>query len=79
VLIVLSIICHWFPGDFLYLSEHIVLEIWEIFSYYFFEYILCTFGLDIFSFFNACDSQVWSFDGVFLCVSFTAHESFAQG
>jgi hypothetical protein len=45
---------------------------------YFVEYIMYTFGLHPFSFFDAHDSQVWSFDGVteFLHIPFTALESF---
>jgi hypothetical protein len=54
----------WCPGSFLYLNGKIFLEIWEIFCYCFIEYIKYLFGLHIFSFFNAHDSQVWSFDGV---------------
>jgi hypothetical protein len=41
----------------------ITFEIWEIFCYYFVEYITYTFGLQ-FSFFNAHDEQVWSFNGI---------------
>jgi hypothetical protein len=46
----------------------------KIFCYYFVEYIMYSFGLHLFSFFNAHDSQVWSFDGVagFLHIPFTA-------
>jgi hypothetical protein len=45
----------------------------------FFEYIKYTFGLDIACFFNAHESQVWSFDEVteFLHVTFVDLESFA--
>jgi hypothetical protein len=53
----------WCPGGFLYLNEQDFLEIWEIFSY-FIECTMHPFGLHLFSFFNAYDSQVWSFDGV---------------
>jgi hypothetical protein len=35
-----------------------------MFCYYFVEYITNPFCLRLFSFFNAHDSQVWSFDGV---------------
>jgi hypothetical protein len=36
----------------------------EIFYDYFIEYIIHPFGLHLFSFFNALDSQVWYFDEV---------------
>jgi hypothetical protein len=51
---------------------------WEIFSYYFVEYIMYSFGLYLFSLFDAHDSQAWSFDGVteFLHILFAAFESF---
>jgi hypothetical protein len=49
--------------------------IWEIFCYYFVEYISYTFGLHSLSF-NAHDSQVWSFDGIvaFLHIPFAVLE-----
>jgi hypothetical protein len=42
------------------------------------SYIANPFCLDLFSFINAHDSQVWSFDGVgeFLCIPLTAFELF---
>jgi hypothetical protein len=49
------------PGDFLFLNGQLFLEIWEVFCYYFFEFIMYPFGLHLFSFFDAQDSQVWSF------------------
>jgi hypothetical protein len=52
----------WCPRGFLYLNGHNFLEIWEIFCYYFIEYVTYPFSLHLF--FNAHDSQVWSFDGV---------------
>jgi hypothetical protein len=54
------------------------LEIWEIFCYYFIKYVSYLFGLYLFSFFNAHESQVWSFDGVTesLYIPFTALELF---
>jgi hypothetical protein len=54
----------WCPGDFLYLNRHLFLEIWEIFCHYLVEYIIYTFGLSLFSFFKAHDSQFWCFYGV---------------
>jgi hypothetical protein len=68
----------WCPGDFLYLSGKFFLEIWEVFCYYFVEYIMYSFGSHLFSFFNAHGSQVWSFDGVaeFLHITFTALDWF---
>jgi hypothetical protein len=53
------------------------LEIWEIFCYYFIEYIMYPFSLHLF-FFNDHDSQVSSFDRVvdLLCIPFTALELF---
>jgi hypothetical protein len=54
----------WCPGGFLYLNGQNFLEIWGIFCYYFIECIMNSFCLDLFSFFNAPDSQIWSFDGV---------------
>jgi hypothetical protein len=54
----------WCPGGFLHLNGQKSLKIWEIFCYYLIEYIIYPFGLPLFSFFNAHDSQVWSFDGV---------------
>jgi hypothetical protein len=46
--------------------------------YYFTEYVIYPFGLYLFPFFNAHDSQIWSFDGaaVFLHIPFTALELF---
>jgi hypothetical protein len=60
---------------------HHFLENWEIFCYYFVQYITYTSGLQFFSFFNAHDLQVWSFDGIaeFLQVPITTVESFVQG
>jgi hypothetical protein len=67
----------WCPGRFLYLNGQNFLEICEIFCYYFIEYIMYPFGLYLF-FFNAYDSQVWSFDGVseLLHIPFTALKLF---
>jgi hypothetical protein len=67
-----------FPGGFLYLNVPNFLKIWEIFYYYFIAYITYIFGLHLFSFFNAQDSQVWSFDGVseFLHIPFAGFELF---
>jgi hypothetical protein len=88
VLVVLMIIYHgvvlflvksvWCHGGFLNLNGHNFLEIWEIFHYYFIEYIMNPFCLHLFSFFDAHDSQVWSFDGVgeFLYIPFTGLELF---
>jgi hypothetical protein len=55
-----------------------MLAIWEIFCYYFVECVTNHFGLHLFSFFNAHDSLVWSFDEVakFLHIPFTALELF---
>jgi hypothetical protein len=68
----------WCPGGFLYLNHQNILQIWEIFCYYFIGYIMYPFGLYLFSFFNAHDSQVWSLDGLteFLHIPFTALELF---
>jgi hypothetical protein len=68
----------WCPGGFLYLGGQDFLKIWETFCYYSIEYVTYPFGLHLFSFFNALDSQVWSFDGVteFLDIPFTALELF---
>jgi hypothetical protein len=65
----------WCPGGFLYLIGHLFLEFWEIFCYYFVEYITYIFGLHLF--FNAYDLQVWSFNGVaeFLHIPFKVLES----
>jgi hypothetical protein len=65
-------------GGFLYLNGHNFLEIWEIFCYLFIEYIMNPFCLNLFSFFNGYDSQVWSFDGVgeFLYIPLTSLELF---
>jgi hypothetical protein len=51
---------------------------WEVFCYHFIEYIMNPICLDIFPFFNAHDSQVWSFDGVveFLYIPFAGLELF---
>jgi hypothetical protein len=67
----------WCPGGFLYLNGQLFLKIWEIFCYYFVLYITYPFGLHLFSFFDAHDSQAWSFNGVpgFLCIPFTAFVS----
>jgi hypothetical protein len=61
----------WCSGGFLHL------DIWEIFCYYFVEYIMYPFGLYLF-FFNAHGSQVCFFAGVveFLHIPFTALELF---
>jgi hypothetical protein len=68
----------WYPGGFLDLNGQIFLEVSEIFCYYFIEYITYPFDLHLFSFFNAHDSQILSFDGVaeFLHIPFTALELF---
>jgi hypothetical protein len=55
-MLVISVSC---PGGFLYLNVNLFLEIWDIFCYYFVEYITYTFGLHILSF-NDHDSQIWS-------------------
>jgi hypothetical protein len=67
-----------YPGGYLYLNGQNFLEIWEILCYYFIVIIMYLFGLYLFSFFNAHDSQVWSFDGVaeFLHIPFTALQLF---
>jgi hypothetical protein len=64
----------WYPGGFLHLNGHNFFDIWEFFCYYFIEYITYPFGLYLFFFLNAHDSQVWSFDGVaeFLHIPFKA-------
>jgi hypothetical protein len=54
----------WYLGIFLYLNGQNFLEIWEVFCYYFIEYITFLFDLHLFSFFNAYDSQIWYFNGV---------------
>jgi hypothetical protein len=68
----------WCPGSLLYLDAQKFLKILEIFCYYFIDHIVNPFCLDIFSFFNTHDSQVWSFDGLgdFLSAPFTALELF---
>jgi hypothetical protein len=68
----------WCPGGSLYLNGQNFLKIWEIFCYYFIEYVMYPSGLNLFSFFNAHDSQIWSFDGVseLLHIPFTALELF---
>jgi hypothetical protein len=75
-ILVKSVLC---PGGFLYLNGQLFLKIWEIFCYYFVEYIMYPFGLHLFSFFNAHDSQVRSFDGVTesFHIPFKSLESFA--
>jgi hypothetical protein len=86
VLIVLMIICHgtsilvkfvWCPRGFLYLSGRNFLNMWEIFCYYFIEYIMYPFGSLLF-FFTAHDSHVWSCHGVteVFHIPFTALELF---
>jgi hypothetical protein len=50
--------------SFLYLNGQLFLEIWEIFCYYFAEYIMYPLGLYLFFYLNAPDSKIWSFDGV---------------
>jgi hypothetical protein len=79
VLVVLMIIC---PGR-LYFGQ-VCLVFWrlpvpewaqlslDLGNYYFIEYIMNHFCLDLFSFFNAHDSQVWSFDGVNIILEFLA-------
>jgi hypothetical protein len=66
------------PGGFLYLNGQDFLEIWGILCYYFIDYIKYPFCLDLFCFFNAHDSQIWSFDGVIelLPIPFTDFELF---
>jgi hypothetical protein len=66
----------WCPRSILYLNGYNFLEIWQIFGYYFIEYIMTPFCLHLFSFLNAHDSQVWSFDGVgeFLYIPFAGLE-----
>jgi hypothetical protein len=54
----------WCLGGFQYLDCHLFLKIWEIFCYYFVEYIIYTFGLHLFCFFNAPNLQVCSFNGL---------------
>jgi hypothetical protein len=68
----------WCPGGFLHLNGQIFLKNWEIFCYYFNDFIRYPFCLELFSFFNAHDSRVWSFDGVseFLHIPFTSLELF---
>jgi hypothetical protein len=68
----------WRPVGFLYLKGQFFLEVWEIFCFYFVECITYPSGLYLFSFFNAHDSQVWSFDRVteFLNIPFIALELF---
>jgi hypothetical protein len=67
----------WYPGGFLYLNRQ-TFSRFGIFKNYFIECIIKAFCLDLFSFFNAHDSQVWSFDGVgkFLHIPFIALELF---
>jgi hypothetical protein len=62
MLIVLTII--WHGKDLFCLNRHHFLKIWEIFCYYFLDYITYTIVLYLFSFFDDHDSQVWSLDGV---------------
>jgi hypothetical protein len=52
----------WCPGGFLCLDGHLFLAVWEVFCYYFVEYITYNFGLHLFS--SAYDLQVLSFEGV---------------
>jgi hypothetical protein len=68
----------WCPGGFLNLNGHLFLMIWENFWDYFIEYITYTFGLHLFSLFDAHDSQVLSFGGIaeFLYIAFATLESF---
>jgi hypothetical protein len=68
----------WFLGGFLYLNGQNFLKIWKIFCYYFIEYDTYPFDLHLFSFFNAHDSQVCSFDEVseFLHIPFISLELF---
>jgi hypothetical protein len=68
----------WCPEGFLYLNGQNFLKIWEIFCNYFIEHFAYSLGLDLFSFFNAHDSQVRSFDGVakLLNITLTALELF---
>jgi hypothetical protein len=87
VLVVLLIICFvevlfW---SSLYESWRLPVPEWALFSQdlgkfllLFCEYITNSFCLHLFSFFNAHDSQVWSFDGVseFLHIPFTGFELF---
>jgi hypothetical protein len=54
----------WCPVAVLHLNGQNFLKIWEIFCYYFIEYIMNAFCLDLFSFLNAHDSQVYSLDRV---------------
>jgi hypothetical protein len=54
----------WCSRGFLYLNVQNFLEIWEIFCNYFIEYIMYSFGLQIFAFYNDHDAQAGSFDGV---------------
>jgi hypothetical protein len=70
----------WCSGGFLYLHGQFFLQIWELFCYYFVEYIKYSSGLHLFSFFNAHDAQVWSFDGVaeLLHIPFAALVLFGQ-
>jgi hypothetical protein len=69
----------WCPRGFLYLNGQNFLDIWEVSCYYFIEYVSYPFGLHLF-FFNAHDSQVWSFDRVagFLHIPFTVLELFDE-
>jgi hypothetical protein len=48
-------------GGLLYLNRQFFLEIWEIFCFHFVEHITYPFGFQIFSFYNAHDSQIWCF------------------
>jgi hypothetical protein len=52
----------WCPEGSLYLNEQLFLKIWDILCYYFVQYIIYPFGLQLF--FYAHDLQVWSFDGI---------------
>jgi hypothetical protein len=65
---------------FLYLTRHLFRETWEIFCYYFVEYIMYIFGLYSFSL-NAHDSQAFTFNGIveYLYIPFAALECWAKG
>jgi hypothetical protein len=87
VLVALILICHRrvYFGQLCLVSWRLPVTKWaklsqvlENFLYYFIECIMYSFGFHLFSFFNAHDFQVWSFDGVtvFLHIPFTALEFF---
>jgi hypothetical protein len=46
------------------MNGHLFLEIWEMFLFYFVEYVINTLGLYLFSFFNSDDSNICSFNEV---------------